>query len=86
MSWSFYGLGKPAALKREVTRQCEGMSASCSRREMEAVLPALQTLLDNAPSNTVMNLAASGHGYEKDGVIEPQGLSLDLKAIGILVE
>jgi hypothetical protein len=89
MSWSIYVIGKPEAIKRKLAEESLRLHDE-SKADFDAVLPALEILLDQIVSGdimTVVQLNASGHAsFRKDGMKMFGTCSVDLKPLGILVE
>lgn len=81
MSWSFRGVGKPAALKAAIDKDVENHSGQ-SKAEYAAAAPHLKGLLDQAAENAGITLAANGHASYLDGNKIDSYINVELKQIG----
>lgn len=66
MSWSFNGVGKPAALKAAIDKAAEGYSGQ-SKAEFDDVIPHLKGMLDAAHEEAAVSIEANGHASFADG-------------------
>ena len=86
MSWSIQKVGKPEALKRAIDVEVEKFSG-LSKAKAAMAVPQLKGLLDMVPSACVYALSASGYGrIDPDGKLIPDGLNVEITALGSLVE
>ena len=86
MSWSIQKVGKPEALKRAIDVGVEQYSGQ-SKEEFAMAAPHLKALLDMAPPSCAYALNASGYGrLDPDGKFIPDGLNVEIKVVGLLVE
>lgn len=60
MSFSVSFVGKPDAIKRKLAEQSANLSGQ-SKEEFDAVVPALEKVLDQNVGNGVLLLNANGH-------------------------
>lgn len=86
MSWSVNIIGRPEAIAKELEARLAKMREhehnKVSADELEAALPHLQAIVRQnfGPTEPVLSLSASGHGYVKDGETQYRTLVVDLKS------
>jgi hypothetical protein len=86
MSWAITKVGKPEALKRAIDASVEQYSGQ-SREEFAQAAPCLMGLLDMAPAASAISLNASGYGRtDPNGKFVPDGLNVEIKVLGVMVE
>ena len=85
MSWSIVKVGKPEALKRAIDVEVEKFSG-LSKDEAAMAAPHLKGLLDMAPAACVVSLNAFGYGHKVVEKFVPDGLNVEIKVVGLLVE
>jgi hypothetical protein len=85
MSFGINFIGEPLAIKRKLSEESERYSGQ-SKVELDAVIPALEILLDQQVANGVVQLVANGHATITDGVKTYGQCNVELKALGQLVE
>jgi hypothetical protein len=90
MSFSVSIVGKADAIKRRLVKECENLSGQ-SREELEAVRPALETILDQNVNDetryvSVLHLEAHGHAEFRDGVKVQGQCTVNVRSIGPLAE
>jgi hypothetical protein len=83
MSWSFTGVGKPAALKSALDAELQNYSGQ-SRKEFEQVQPHLKALLDAAHDESAVSLSANGHASFQDSKRTYANVSVELKQLSKL--
>lgn len=84
MSWSFYGVGKPAALKAAIDKELSNYGTGQSADEFAAAAPHLKGLLDCADENAAVSVSATGHASFSNGVKTYQQINADIKQLGQL--
>ncbi len=67
MSWSFSGIGKPAALKAGIDRELQNYGPGQSRDEFEGAATHLKGLLNAAHDHALVRVEASGSAGFVDG-------------------
>ena len=87
MSWAITKVGKPEALKRAINAEVEKYTG-LSKEEFSQAAPCLLGLLDMAPAASAISLNASGYGRtnKADGKFLPDGLNVEIKVLGVMVE
>jgi hypothetical protein len=95
MSWSFNGVGTPAALKRALDKQSDTLGSdpggdptkNLSRYEFDHAKAALGALLDAADQDAAVALNASGYAsIDGAGVVTPKSVTVEIKQLGRLYE
>jgi hypothetical protein len=93
MSWSFSGVGKPAALKRALDERSEGMGTdpagdpkkNLSRFEFDHAKAHIGALLDAADQESAVSINAGGYAsIDGDGVVTPKSLNVEIKQLGVI--
>lgn len=86
MSWSFHGVGKPAALKAAIDKELANYGQGQSRDEYEQAAPHLKGLLDAAHEDAAVSVSASGHATLQDGKRSYAQVDVTIKQLGTLYE
>lgn len=85
MSFLVSFIGKPDAIKRKLAEHSTQLSGQ-SKEEFDAVVPALETVLDQNVGNGVVQLHANGHATFVDGKKTYGSCSVDVKTLGQIAE
>lgn len=68
MSWSFHGIGRPAAVLAKAQAELPRMRCVEPEETVKGkLLEALEAALDNWPDNYAVRVAASGSQFMNDG-------------------
>lgn len=81
MSFSITRIGKPDAIKRALSEESARLSGQ-SKEEFDAVVPALETILDQQVGNGVIHLSANGHATFNDGKKTYGTVNVEVKPLG----
>lgn len=85
MSFSISVVGKPEAIKRRLAEESTRLLGQ-SKAEFDAVLPSLNTILDQNVGNGAVRLDANGHASFKGDEKTYGQCSVSVSNIGILAE
>jgi hypothetical protein len=86
MSFSVSFVGKPEAIKRQLAKQ-SALLTHQSKEEFDAILPALETVLDQNVNEYAVQLNASGYAsFDQAGKKTHGTCSVEVKPIGALAE
>lgn len=84
MSFSVSMMGKPDAIKRQLTIEGDRMIGQ-SKEEFDAVRPALDLILDQQVGNGVIHLKANGHATFTNGEKTYGSCNVDVNPVGALL-
>ncbi len=86
MSFSVMFVGKPDAIKRKLAEESAKLTGQ-SKTEFDAVLPALETILDQQVGDgKVIRLSTNGHAMFTDGVKIFGHCNVDVSQLGQIAE
>ena len=86
MSFSVTFFGKPDAIKRKLAEESAKLTSQ-SKTEFDAVLPALETILDQQVGDgKVVRLSANGHATFADGVKTYGNCNVEVSQLGQIAE
>ena len=85
MSFSITVVGKPDAVKRRLQAHSTELSGQ-SKEEFDAVLPSLETVLNQNVGNGVVRLDANGHASFTNGAKTYGQCSVSVSTLGQLAE
>jgi hypothetical protein len=89
MSFSVSFIGSPDAIKRRLAQESENLTGQ-SKAEFDAVLPALNTVLDQQVGHpqfpVAVQLIANGHATFVDGVKTYGQCTVEVRTVGSLVQ
>lgn len=82
MSFSISVMGKTDAIKRRLAEE-SGRLTGQSKAEFDAVVPAIERVLDQQVGNGIIHVSASGHAtFNADGVKTYGNCNLEVKPVG----
>ena len=84
---SFYTslLGKPESLKAKLCDYSTGLGGQ-SKEEFDAVLPAIETIIDQNVGNVALRVTAAGHAQLVDGKKVQGNCNITVENLGFLVD
>lgn len=85
MSFSVSYIGKPEAIKRKLEEHSAQLAGQ-SKVEFDAVLPALNLVLDQNVGNGAVSLHANGHATFTDDAKTFGNCSVNVQSIGQIAE
>lgn len=85
MSFSITVIGKPDAIKRRLNTHSTELSGQ-NKAEFDAVLPSLETVLDQNVGNEIVRLEANGHASFAGDVKTYGKCSVSVTTLGQLAE
>lgn len=85
MSWGFYGIGTPNALKQALARSLDKQTGQ-SQEEMAAAVPHINALLDlQKGKNQLQKLSCDGRAYGLGTESEYSNTNVELQDFGAMV-
>lgn len=86
MSFSVTFIGKPEAIKRKLAEESAKLTSQ-SKTEFDAILPALETILDQQVGDgKAVRLSANGHATFTDGVKTYGNCNVEVTQLGQIAE
>lgn len=85
MSFSMTFIGKPEAIKRKLAEQSAALTGQ-SKAEFDAVLPALETVLDQNLGTGIVRLHTNGHATFVNDAKAYGACSVEITTLGQLAE